>query len=167
MLGYDRVSLMRTPHNRLRFLGSACIAVFLASGGRALPQSVESIAVRVINAKTGKPVSNRTVSVSYTNPPHGYSTRVDSKTTLQGTAWFKLNERPSRLMVDPLLRSWTLCSPDEFSTEEILRQGVVADNKCDPTGKVRKAFSARPGELVIFAAYGNLWKHIWGRLPRQ
>ncbi len=152
---------------QLVLLVLACFGLFFGTLIGGSPPAMESIVIRLVDGKTGKVISGRVVRLSWEVPPHGYSTNLDLKTTSDGTATFQVKDPPTTLWVFPRLKGWTLCSDYQLSREQILGKGVVSDNKCDGTGKIRRAFTAKPGEVVFFVTYGNLWEHIWGRLPRR
>ncbi len=145
----------------------ACFGLFFGTLIGGSSPAVESIVIRLVDGKTGKVISGRVVRLSWQVPPHGYTTSMESTTAADGAASFQVKDPPTTLWVFPQLKGWTLCSDYKLSREQILRKGVVSDNKCDRTGKISRAFTAKSGEVVFFVTYGNLWEHIWGRLPRR
>ena len=40
-----------------------------------------------------------------------------------------------------------------FSTREVIEHGAVAENKCDPKGKLRSKFAAKAGEIIVFVRF--------------
>ena len=120
-----------------------------------------NIYVRAVNAKDAKPISGKIVRLKLCDESllHCRPGYLEGKTDAGGTVTFDLSEPlPKRFAVLPQFGGgWVQCSPADFLyTELVLRSGVVAVNQCDPNGKTRQQFSAKPGEIILFAKY-DFW----------
>jgi len=146
--------------------------VFLLAGElvASTPEAVE-ITVRAINGKTGQPLVRyliRLDGVDAMYPEANVHRLAIARTGREGTALFKLQQPlPTALFIETeeahFRRSGMVsCGRPQFSTEEVLRSGVVGHNGCDPQHRVRQRFSARPGEVVVFSRKKTFWESFPG-----
>ncbi len=163
------------------------LAVLVAGGLMGHVSDAADVTVRAINGKTGQPLvgylirlgGNDTTLPSNAEPGYPLAKGV---TGPDGTATFHLDEPlPKALFIEVeethyprrgmIGCTWNLL----FSTDEVLRLGIVGDDHCDPSycsctscryplgpptvddkrcdpgNKTRGRFSAKPGEVVVFA----------------
>jgi len=134
-----------------------CIALWFLVA--PLAASAQDIAVRLVNAKSGKPLSKIRVAVSTWNgtfdihrPPLPHKETVFAITDAKGVAVFHLPQPIPKHAGFEIggLRDFAGCwrLPD-LSLETVMRSGVVADYNESKCGKLRTQVSAKPGEVVI------------------
>jgi hypothetical protein len=151
----------RIVRHSLRILG---VVVVLFCGALAAVASVYSggspdrISVRLFDGTTGKPMAGVPILLGV---PAGNSNanQLRDITDSQGTARFSPSDPiPDQinLILGPDVR---LCPSWTFTTEQILKTGVIADNKCRGT-KFEYSGHPTPGELVVFARRVSLWERI-------
>ena len=138
---------MRAPRISLLLL---CVST------QALHLAAESITVRVLNAKSGKPMKGQIVEVLCENPPH--SVPVISNTNKEGIATLVLPNIAIISLFVQDLSSIHLCSHPNFVLAKVLSQGVVGDNICYPERKLVESTRASPGEVVIFVKTIAWWE---------
>lgn len=126
-------------------------------GGKSLAYrpSRYKIVIRVVNGKNGRPVARKPLVVftllAQPDPGTGLSYRQTRlETDDSGQAIFGLNDPQLKLYVLLALKGVRLCSAERVSPAKVLREGLVEANKCNPTGKIRAKFVAKPGEVVVF-----------------
>jgi hypothetical protein len=118
--------------------------------------------VRVINAKDGRPVKGVPLWLS-SAAGKASKERLSSTTGPDGVARFHLHDSPpeSIFVYEEVSGRIGGCSSPVFSTKEILERGVVGDTKyrnCDPKGKLKGKFTAKPGEVIIFVRLLKWWE---------
>ncbi len=153
--------------NCLKYTQFLCLVLcLLAPRGDAADFEVE---VRVINGRTGEPLGNRDVRLwlIYEPPgPRGLRTEImHARTSAEGQARFELPEPlPKELGVGlfDIPERLFSCAGQRppLTTEEVLRKGVVEQNKCDKKGKLKGRFAAKPGKVVVFVAAYKWWQRI-------
>jgi hypothetical protein len=122
------------------------------------------ITVRVINARDGHEVKDLPIWVyPVEEKPKGKP--LTATTGLDGTAVFHLPDPlPKSVFVEQEVSGKIGgCSSAIFSTREIMERGVVGDTKyrsCDPKGKLKGKFTARPGEIIIFVRFLRWWERM-------
>lgn len=144
------------------------------------------ITVRIINIANGKPVPQRGVLIERINPDT-HMPIVEQGMPLKGTTGLdgKVSLSSSRLSSDISAkqsgagdRSETIprknlskfsdleitytgggiqCSTGLFSLDEILKSGVVGDNRCNRKFDTTK-FKSVPGEVIIFVGKYHWWE---------
>ncbi len=121
----------------------------------------EDIMVRLINVRNGEPIIGRVIWLDLKedrvrNP----KATLEARTGADGVATFHLNAPlPPHIFVYVASGDIKSCGPGGFSTEEVVRKGVVAEKgKCDPKGKLNGKFSPRPGEIIDFGQIRRWWE---------
>jgi hypothetical protein len=114
-----------------------------------------SISVLVVNGRTAKPIAGKYILIytvrAHPDPTTGYPYRqTELRTDSEGKAVFGFDNPELRIFVIPEFKGSRACSAEKFDPREVLRSGVVASNRCDPSGKVRASFTPKPGQLVVF-----------------
>jgi hypothetical protein len=125
-----------------------------------LGASAQHITVRLINAKSGKPLREVPVTMFFWNGPPTFrpdnipkgEVVVHTTTDAKGQAVFHMPEAiPEHI-------GFSIGGPRDFvgcwrqrdlSLEAVIRSGVVADYNESKCGKLRTKVSAEPGEVVI------------------
>ncbi len=133
-----------------------CIA-FAISAPACLGQA---LTVRVIDAKSLKPVKGRTVRVQFEDisPLRWRGGYVDKVTNKEGKAVFQLPAPlPDHVVVAHQIPNWRQCSPPQYDTRQVLRSGVVGEDACMYADL---EFTAKPGEIVIFVRYVSFWERL-------
>jgi len=150
----------RIVRHSLRILG-AVVVLFCALAAVASVYSgrnPDRISVRLFDGTTGKPMAGVPILLGVPTGNRN-ANQLRDITDSQGTARFSLSDPiPDQINlifgVDVVLcPSWT------FTTEQILKTGVVADNKCRGT-KFGYSGHPTPGELVVFARRVSLLERI-------
>ena len=136
--------------------------------------TAQSIALWLVNAKSGKPLSKTNAAMCTWNgtfdirrPPYPERICVHAITDKRGTAVFHLPvPLPENVGFDTGgLRDFAGCwrLPDA-SPEHVLRSGVVAAYR-EKCGKLRAPLTARPGEVVIADRKRSLWENMRSEIP--
>lgn len=126
----------------------------------------EQIRIRVINSKTGRPVSSVCVQTDLLGgaglrpgePVEG--SRRSNTTDKNGNATFSITLQHPYLVASFQQKC---ASEVSFSIKTILTQGIVAKNHCWHKNSELKTLRPHPGELVVFFDKLNVfekWKHI-------
>lgn len=142
------------------------------------PASGQNVTVRLIDAKSGKPLSNVPVAMfaydgtlmsnPQKKPPYpGHN--ESSVTDAEGKAVFRLpqphTEHIGFSIVSPAVDfagCWRL--PD-LSPDAVLQSGVVSGYDEAKCGKLRTHISAQPGEVVIYEKRLTFWQKLRRELP--
>jgi len=134
-------------------------ALVSVSEGIGLAQDVT---IRLINVKDGRPLQGQLIVLSLGNATVASTPEVQATTSSDGTAVFHLPEPgPEQVFLDTENGKIRACySWGAFSTREIIEHGVVAENKCDPKGKVKVKFTAKPGEVIVFVRFLRWWERM-------
>jgi 5-hydroxyisourate hydrolase-like protein (transthyretin family) len=167
------------PTHRLSNLYALTFLLFIAVGTH-FPRSEGSageITVRILDAKTGKPLAKLFVSAFAWNPAadlklHAYSfgQQISSGTTdNEGRAVVHLSAQPGdqigldvRASAGDLYGCW---ERKPFSLKVILNTGLVAEYNASKCGKLRWQPSAKPGEIVLIDRKLTLWDHVRRETP--
>jgi hypothetical protein len=126
--------------------------------------TVTNLTVIVLDGNTGKPIKGvHALSViSVEGRPKG----LNQETNGNGVAVFHLTDSiPERFGFDFPVEEFGLCSDGmPFSTEQVLKTGIVSRNTC---AGARFQYSAppRPGEVVVFGKRVTLWQRILREIP--
>jgi hypothetical protein len=146
---------------------------------RSAAQGHDTITVRVIDMKDGKPASKRQVLVYWKNPATGKLDGPPLKgwTDSDGNAKISITQfldrisgedkqvirktlPETRYVADAYLVNASgdkSCSFPEFSFDEIINIGVVGDNRCDVKFDTTK-YKASPGEVILFVGRYRWWE---------
>lgn len=129
------------------------LALSLASG--------ENFTLRVVNPKSGKPLSKVPVTMFYWNGPPTYSPDavpkeqivIHATTDADGVASFALSEPHREHVGFSIGTPWDLagCWHLKAVSPDVIRQsGTVADYDEKKCGKLKQQGVAKPGEVLIF-----------------
>jgi hypothetical protein len=137
--------------------------------------SAEDITVRLINARSGRPLSSVFVAMSHWNgtfdihkPPYPKREIVQAITDAKGKVVFHLSQ-PT-----PEHVGFSVGNPRDFagcwhlrdtSPEFILRSGAVSDYNESKCGKLKVLVPATPGEVVIFERKLTLAEKMHQEIP--
>ena len=133
---------------KILFLCTMFLAIMPSASPEQSPYSSGFVLlVRVLNAKTGKPIAAEKISVAIRAIPDALEYKTDS------TGYVQVRVSPDTEVM-ATTEWWHTCKPiypyldprNYVQSHEIVRSGVVLPNTC---GKARS--EAREGELVIFA----------------
>jgi len=119
-----------------------------------------TITLRILDARTGKPVKRASASIVRWNDDGKVEILSHGTTNSEGLIAFSLLEPlPDRIGFDFSPNELKYCSDLAFSTTEIIKVSVVAQNTC---GKVtdKTSVSRSPGEITIFANKVSLWERM-------
>jgi hypothetical protein len=131
------------------------------------PMQSESIRVRLIDPRSGKPQRKVEIIMTAWNgkPTHTPDTSI-ATTGQGGDATFLLSQPlPEHVAFGPPPTDFVGCSgAATFSPQKIIQEGAVAtyDTRC---GKLNWRGAASPGEVIIFARKLSLWDKILRELP--
>lgn len=121
----------------------------------------ENITIRLINATDGRPLEGQLILFFLGDAKLASTPRVQATTSSDGTAVVHLPETiPAQVSVDVGNGKLHGCGWPFFSTREVIEHGVVADDKCDPKGKFKGKFTARPGEVIVFVRFLKWWEKM-------
>jgi len=122
----------------------------------------EDVTIRLINAKNGQPLEGQVIVLHLGDASRASTPRVETTTSSDGTATFHLPEPlPEEVFLDTENGKIRACySWGAFSTREVIKHGVVAENKCDPKGKLKGKFTAKPGEVIVFVRSLKWWERM-------
>jgi 5-hydroxyisourate hydrolase-like protein (transthyretin family) len=124
-----------------------------------------SISVKVLDAETGKPVKGIWVPLSELDEKYKPKKVLNAKTNSQGIADFQLLEPlPERVEFSFGPDELASCSEVQFVTDQILKTGVVAQNRCEGS-KPKPSASPAAGQLVIFGKRITLWQRMRREIP--
>jgi hypothetical protein len=129
--------------------------ITVAAPRSASGQSKRGLTIRVLNAKSGKPLTNVRVWMDWLDG----SILPIQKINDDGVATFRLPGALPRTR-GPFVNSFNLDirSGDFHPIDQILKAGEVSDNDC---GKAKYDLAAEPGEQVIFAKHPNVFQRIY------
>jgi len=120
----------------------------------------QSVRVRAIDAKTARPIVGKVIRVQlFDGPPirqrPGY---LEEKTGPDGTASFHISGSiPLTINVSLKGGHWMQCSPYTYLAQDVMRSGAVIENQCGKPADISHRYSAKPGEVVIFARHWVLF----------
>lgn len=140
-----------------------------------LGASAQDITVRLLNAKSGKPMSGIRVAMSTWNgtfdihrPPLPHKKTADTVTNVKGIVVFRLTHPiPEHVGFDvgglrDFAGCWRLL---DLSLEKVIRSGIVADYNESKCGKLKIRVSAKPGEVVILDRKLTKWDRMRQEIP--
>jgi len=129
---------------------------------RPVPTADHSISVKVLDAETGQPVKRIWVPLDYR--PQQIQL-LNAKTDSHGIAVFHFSgPLPERIRLSFSPWDFGSCSELEFVTDQILRTGIVAGDRCR-SSKVTPQVTPEAGELVVFGKRVTLWQRVLQELP--
>ena len=131
-------------------------SLLLCLSTQVLQLGAENITVRVLNAKSGRPIKGQSIWVYCGHPAR--STPLERNTNEDGVAAFVLPKKTIEELFIHDASDVHRCSHASFSLAAILSKGVIADNICDPKHKLIESTRARPGEVVIFVKPVSRWE---------
>jgi len=157
------------------FLGAIFVALLLLTIGQS-GSSDTDFTVRLINARSGKPLKEVTVTISAWNgewkydpkKPSAKKTTIDATTDAEGRALFRLAqplpEHIGFLLVPPDDFAGC-CRRQNFSPEKVLQSGAVADYDQSKCGELKSKAVPKPGETVIFEKKLTVWEKMGREIP--
>jgi len=160
----------RAEPKRPRIIGllvNFVVLIATVTAGRSLCSSETGhhLSVRILDAKSGKPIKRVSVGLSVTNEKGRSVGLSDVVTNGEGVAAFDLAEpAPERIEITYSPNELWNCSDIAFPTAQILKTGVVARYTCDD-GKLKWPATAKPGELLIFSKRFTLWERMRREIP--
>jgi hypothetical protein len=123
-----------------------------------------SITVRLLDAKTGKPLAKTAVTLAVTENGK-IIFQSHSNTNSNGLAVLSLPEPiPERISLSYGTPDLGICSDIAFPASDILTTGLVSKNRCY-AGELPHPVSARPGEIVLFGSPVSLRERILREIP--
>lgn len=140
--------------------------------GNASERMVE-IRVQILDSRTHRPLKGRRVQLTFSGMDgqwYAKSLMMVGRTTADGVATFQVRQ-PLPPLVDVVdLQAYPCSHPEEFSTREILEQGVVAQVLRSQFKKVEKWCAPDPqapqpqrqlGQVEFFVHPLNRWQYAW------
>jgi hypothetical protein len=126
------------------------LALFVSTAGLT---SAQTITIRLLDAKSGKPMGYENITVDWHTPGFDSSElRLDAGglaqvSALSGTVGFSLRPGPRRGSEPNRVACFDCNKWNEFSISiaEVMKTGLIPGNKC---GKATR--SAHPGEIVFW-----------------
>jgi hypothetical protein len=156
------------------------VAMFILLPRNSFAQQVD-ITLRFLDAESGKPIKGISVSVSAWENKEGIQKPKPSgvlnidkntqemKTDKDGKGIFHFYYQLSLKILDvTTVRDLRGCSAFQFSIEEVLRSGVVANYQADNHKwcvPLKARATAKPGEIVIFDKRMTVWDRIRQEIP--
>jgi hypothetical protein len=157
------------------FLGALFVPLFLLTTGQSSPSDTD-VTVRLIDARTGKPLKKATVRMFAWNGEWKYDprkpaverTKLNAIADAQGQAVFRLS-RPF-----PEHIGFLLLPPDDFagcccrqnlSPQEAWQSGATADYDQSKCGELKSKVVPKPGEIVIFEKKLTAWEKMRREIP--
>jgi hypothetical protein len=118
--------------------------------------------VKVLGGETGQPV--KSIYVPLDDRPQQIQL-LNAKTDSHGMAVFHLSDPlPERIGISFNPFEFGSCSELEFVTDQILRTGVVAGDRCE-SSKPMPHLAPEAGQLVVFGKRVTLWQRVRQELP--
>ena len=130
---------------------------------RPVPTTADhSISVKVLDAETGQPVKRMWVPLD--DRPQQIQL-LNAKTDSHGIAVFHFpGPLPERIRLAFSPWDFGSCSELEFVTDQILRTGIVAGDRCK-SSKATPHVTPEAGQLVVFGKRVTLWQRVLQELP--
>jgi len=171
LIGAMKPSLSLAPRRAIAVILFLCLALPIVAPSVFAQRQ---ILVRVLDAESGKPLKGIGISLWGSNtgkfqPAENLSWRsMFENTDSKGNAAFQLPDAvPQFLLVVSGPIDLHNCSDQDFSTNEVLRTGVVASYRQKPRWcpKLKAQASAGSGEIIIFDKRFTIWDHIRQEIP--
>jgi hypothetical protein len=152
------------PYSFKKFVHATVSVMFICLICTRMLFATASITVRLLDAKSGKPLARSTVTLTVTeNGKVIFQSHLN--TTSNGIAILSLPEPiPERIGLTYATPDLGSCSDLAFPTGEILTAGLVSKNRCY-AGELPHPVTARPGEIVLFGSPLTLWERIRREFP--
>jgi hypothetical protein len=151
----------------------AVLFLFLAFAALQSRLDAQTIKIKLMNGRDGRPIANKWVDLGIGNIVHMLTIPTDK----EGVASFRLTDDNADVntgVANPVVKysdnfrvhaPFALCQPNEpnyswlaimvFSTKDVLQQGIVRANTC---GKTTAA--PVPGEVIIFVRPLTFWEEL-------
>jgi len=137
-------------------LAAALCAGLNAAWGAIYAQSGTTIAVKVLDGRTGKPVkpSNFLVKIDHRDTNHNDWVKINDDGTVTVTVPDSAKEVSVKATYELGMETYVNCDAAKEANKErdiwypiatILKSGVVAPNECSKT-----EYTAQPGEFIFF-----------------
>jgi hypothetical protein len=141
----------------------ALVAIFSAGLPYSTSAENHDLVVLVLDGNSGKPFEHTWLSINWHD---GRPRALGQKTNSSGVAVFHLTDPlPERIGISTGLEVGLCSEGMPFSTEEILKNGVISKNVCSGA-KFQYSTLARPGQVVVFAKRGwTLWQRMLEEIP--
>ncbi len=141
----------------------ALVAIFSAGLPYSTSAENHDLVVLVLDGNSGKPFKHTWILINWDD---GRPRSLGQKTNSGGVAVFHLTDPlPERIGISTGLEVGVCSDGMPFSTEEILKTGLVTNNACGGA-KFQYLTPARPGQVVIFGRRGlTLWQMILREIP--
>ena len=154
------------------------IAIISVGSVRCAAQGQDTITVRIIDMKNGKPASKHLVFVYWVDPatrkldgpPLKGWTDEDGNARISITQFLRRISAENKQVIRKALPQTKYvadayimngqgksCSFPEFSFDEIINNGVVGDNRCDIKFDTTK-YKASPSEVILFVGHYRWWE---------
>jgi hypothetical protein len=151
------------------------IPLFIIVVGAAC-SSAQEISVRLLNAKSGKPLPKVALTMFSYNGDVKFERgksfpkwkTPDETTDSQGRAVFHLPEaRPEHInfLVGEPWNFWGCCCRQPLSPESVLRSGEIAQYDEHTCGRLTRHATAQPGEVIIFERKMTFWDRVRQEIP--
>jgi hypothetical protein len=126
-----------------------------------------TVAVRVIKARSGKPLHGYHVWLQFTvHGPRNWQ-RVMRETGPDGVATFQLEEPlPDTILVSLGVGDAACSGQANLTIRELQTQGAAIGKECGLSAAAEH-LSAKPGEIVLFVRPMPLWARILAPLERE
>ena len=144
----------------LRMIGVLAIGLFIAGAALSAPLAAQTFTIRLLNAKTGKAMPNRKVTVRWADGLKSSEVSIgeDGSGRLEvvpGSQQFLFTVGP-KLGNEPYRLAYINCNDPAMATiqvEQVLKAGLVPGNKCGSRTAVPK-----PNEIVFWAMPKPWWR---------
>jgi hypothetical protein len=124
----------------------------------AIPVSALDVNVRIISAKTGRPLVHQRVQLTIDGP----IIPPETSGSIIGYAW-GLTDRSGTAVIHTDLSvppgSWfligyvmDLCSPDRYSVDKVMQTGFSVESPCAHRPRDKFVLPPRPGEIILYSA---------------
>jgi hypothetical protein len=148
------------PTTVLNALGVLAIFLIIAVAVVPTPLAAQTFTVRLLNAKTGKAIGNKKVTVKWADGTKSLEIMVDSNglgriDLSTATRDFFMMEGP-RIGNEPDRVAYIDCNEPSMAliqTAQVLKKGFVPGNRCG-----HPDVPQRPGEIIFWALPKPWWK---------
>ena len=119
----------------------------------------------LLNGKSGKPVTDVQVLLKGAGQNSNGNWPQSVRSDTHGMAKFFLADPiPEKVGLSFEINEFSSCSISEFKTEQILQNGVVAENIC-AVGKIYSSHPPVAGQLLVYGRAVTLWQRIGQSIP--
>ena len=142
------------------------IAAVLSLGRPCLAQTV--VTVRVIDARSAKPIKNRQVWIQFYPQGSQKIQRTENMSGSDGRADFHLPEPPPETIYISFTRDDLFCGGlTEMKMQELLTKGISAKGCQLKLSGRASHLSAKPGEAILFVRRPPWWYRLLAPLERE